>query len=248
MTFLNTRVIAKVRTWPVIGKFVRIVGALLQLPELIDRQTVFEDQQLPSLLSAISDVNHRQLQQDVGEDSNFARSVPVALRRMAREIADLRAQNVAHNKNFDAAFSDLNTRFGKSQQELAGLETRLSEIQQELAGLAGTLDYSINRIEFVRRELMFEMRYGSTESSSGANSLRARSRIISTEKVAAARKEQLRLNLGCGHIPVDGYVNVDRRPLAGVDVVSEADELPFEKGEIDEIFSSHMLEEGSPRS
>jgi predicted SAM-dependent methyltransferase len=50
------------------------------------------------------------------------------------------------------------------------------------------------------------------------------------------------LNLGSGHIALDGYINVDRRELPGVDVVAEADELPFKHGEVDEIFSAHMLE------
>jgi len=52
----------------------------------------------------------------------------------------------------------------------------------------------------------------------------------------------LRLNLGCGHIALDGYLNVDRRALPGVDIVSEVNALPLEAGVADEIFSSHLLE------
>ncbi len=52
----------------------------------------------------------------------------------------------------------------------------------------------------------------------------------------------LKLNLGCGHKPLDGYVNVDSRDLPGIDVVSRIDAMPFEKGQVAEIHSSHLLE------
>jgi hypothetical protein len=60
--------------------------------------------------------------------------------------------------------------------------------------------------------------------------------------VAAARKTGLRLNLGCGHIPLEDYVNVDRRKLPGVDIVAEIDALPVAESEAAEIFSAHTLE------
>jgi predicted SAM-dependent methyltransferase len=43
-------------------------------------------------------------------------------------------------------------------------------------------------------------------------------------------------------VPLDGYLNVDRRALPGVDIVAEADALPVERGGVAEIFSAHMLE------
>ena len=51
-----------------------------------------------------------------------------------------------------------------------------------------------------------------------------------------------RINLGCGHIPLNDYLNVDRRDLPRVDIVAEAGALPFEPGSVAEIFSSHMIE------
>ncbi|MGH2967862.1 MAG: class I SAM-dependent methyltransferase [Solirubrobacteraceae bacterium] len=68
-------------------------------------------------------------------------------------------------------------------------------------------------------------------------------RILAPEKVEAARVSgALRLNVGCGHIPVPGYVNVDMRDLPGVDVLAETGALPFEPGSVDEISSAHLLE------
>jgi SAM-dependent methyltransferase len=69
-----------------------------------------------------------------------------------------------------------------------------------------------------------------------------RPKVIALEKVASARKLGLRLNLGCGHIPLGDYINVDRRELPGVDVVAEVGDLPFEKATVEEIFSAHLLD------
>lgn len=91
--------------WPIIGRFVHISAAIIRLPELraayLDlnhrqrafetnqddlnrRQHAFETQQLPTVLQAISDLNHRQL--------NLVNSVPVALRRITRELTEIRGQ------------------------------------------------------------------------------------------------------------------------------------------------------------
>ncbi len=54
----------------------------------------------------------------------------------------------------------------------------------------------------------------------------------------------LRLNLGSGTIPLDGFTNVDALADApGVDVVADIGEpLPFADGEADLIYVSHVLE------
>lgn len=94
--------------WPVVGRLVRIAVAVIRLPderdylnggsldhrviaEMKDRQRTFETQQLPSLLSNLSDVNHRQIMSDAAKD-NLVQSVPIALRRVTRDVIALRAQ------------------------------------------------------------------------------------------------------------------------------------------------------------
>jgi SAM-dependent methyltransferase len=58
----------------------------------------------------------------------------------------------------------------------------------------------------------------------------------------------MKLNIGCGHDLLDGYVNLDRSDAVGADVVFDLEackkrkKLPFEDNTFDEIFASHILE------
>ncbi len=93
------------------------------------------------------------------------------------------------------------------------------------------------RIETVRRETMFELRYGASNERPTVEP-----KIVDEAKVAAGRTAGLRVNLGCGHIPLDGFVNIDGRDLPGVDVIAPVDHLPFEADELVEVHSEHLLE------
>ena len=210
---------------PLIGRVVRLAIALFRLPAFQARQQLFEAEHLPSLLRSLADLNHRQLA--LGSDhDNFVKSGPVALRLLTREFKVLR--------------SDV-------ERLRASLEGRplpapvYERPVDPVEDLRESVSYLLGRVEFVRRELMFEMRYGASAPTRG-DSLRAQAQILVPDKVAAARAERLRINLGCGDVPLDGYVNVDRRALPGVDVIAEIDDLPFEAGEVAEISSAHLLE------
>lgn len=128
------------------------------------------------------------------------------------------------------------------------LQTAERQLQEDIAGrgcrVDDTLRFLLDRVEFVRREMMFELRYGAGGGPAVPARPRAlQPRIVAPEKVEAARASgALRLNLGCGHILEAGYINVDMRDLPGVDVVTEAGALPFEPGSVDEISSSHLVE------
>ena len=53
----------------------------------------------------------------------------------------------------------------------------------------------------------------------------------------------LRVNLGCGSLPLVGFVNVDLLPAPGVDVVADVSgPLPFDDGSVDLVYASHVLE------
>jgi hypothetical protein len=47
-----------------------------------------------------------------------------------------------------------------------------------------------------------------------------------------------RLNLGSGNEPLVGYVNVDRRPVPGVNVAADVTALPFRAHSVEEVVAS----------
>jgi predicted SAM-dependent methyltransferase len=228
-------VVRSMADWPGIGRIVRIGVAVVRLPEFraeflastqrndgIDGapvarvdQSAFATEQLPTVLQTLAELNHRQLASD-SDRANLVKSVPVALRRMVRDIIDTRA--------------DLRR---LEQSVHAGLEAR-----DRCGDALDSVEFLLGRVEFVRRELLFQMRYGGAAPAR----LEATGDILRPEKVAAARQLGARVNLGCGHIALDGYLNIDRRALPGVDIVAEVDRLPFGQRELAEIFSAHLLE------
>lgn len=54
---------------------------------------------------------------------------------------------------------------------------------------------------------------------------------------------KLKLHLGCGQVILPGFVNMDARPLAGVDVLTDVFMLPSVQPEsVDLIYASHVFE------
>jgi SAM-dependent methyltransferase len=56
-----------------------------------------------------------------------------------------------------------------------------------------------------------------------------------------------KLNLGCGKTILPDWINLDKVPLSGVDIIADLDncqevKLPFNNDEIDEFFASHVIE------
>ncbi len=130
----------------------------------------------------------------------------------------------------------------------AGTMRRLQRLIDQQAEVAEHHAESINelweRVEFVRREVMYELRYagGASGGTDAAAPAAIESRIVDAERVERLAADGLRLNLGCGHLALADYVNVDMRELPGVDVVAAIDDLPFDDGSVREIHSAHVLE------
>jgi hypothetical protein len=123
-------------------------------------------------------------------------------------------------------------------EALAG-KANLAEMSATLANLSESIQYLTSRIEFVRRETLFEVRYGAGEGHAAKRSTEPR--IIDAAKLKKLASS-LKVNVGCGHIALEGYVNVDRRELPGVDVVAEANNMPFAANSVAELFAAHLME------
>jgi hypothetical protein len=107
-------------------------------------------------------------------------------------------------------------------------------VREELRPHIQTLAWLLQRVETVRAEMMHELRYGQSHEAA-----KIEPKVINAEHL---NDDDIRLNLGAGHIAIEGFVNVDMRELPGIDVVAPIDDLPFEPGTIAEIFSSHTIE------
>ena len=130
-----------------------------------------------------------------------------------------------------------------STDEMVRAQRRLDESARRINSHGEEIGKLWHRLEFVRNEIMYELQYGRRTVDATETNMRTEPRIVSTDKLEAAKAgDGIRLNLGCGHIPLDGYLNVDQRELPGVDVIADAHDLPFEPGSLAEITSAHMLE------
>ncbi len=54
----------------------------------------------------------------------------------------------------------------------------------------------------------------------------------------------MKLNMGCGKDILRGYINVDLRPLPGIDVAHDLNRFPypFKDNTFDEIYCNNILE------
>lgn len=131
-----------------------------------------------------------------------------------------------------------------------GLQQQINTVWAQMsAGPEASIAQLWERLEMVRKELLFELRYlesgrgGPDQSQSSSRADDAPSpKIVDGERVERFVESGIRLNLGCGHVASPDHLNVDMRELPGVDIVAAVDDLPFQDGSVQEIFSSHVLE------
>lgn len=107
-----------------------------------------------------------------------------------------------------------------------------------------------NTYSILRREVFYEIDYrirrlsNSSQRDSGTKEReRLEPQIKKSAKEAIAASHGLvKLNIGCGQIPMEGYINVDARDLPGVDVIADVQKLPYQEESVDEIYSAHLIE------
>jgi predicted SAM-dependent methyltransferase len=166
----------------------------------------------------------------------FARPVVVRFDRRIQAVRDDVGALAAHVSTVrDTLSSEQSTAAGEARQERAQLAAEVRHGQTQLEDALGAVR---DRMEFIRQELMYEMRYGAS-GPGGTSESAVEPRIVAPDRVTG---DDLRLNLGCGHIPLADFVNVDSRELDHVDVVADVHDLPFSHGSLAQIHSAHLLE------
>lgn len=201
---------------------------------------------IPSLLSAMAQAStvsneiagiFRQL--DKLAESHSQNSSAVARWNATAATLSQRTETLEERgNNADLAIDSLRERGNNADAAIGSLQERSNNAEAAIGSLW-------ERVEFVRREILFEFNHGAGKKSTpnGTETQEIEPRIISADKFEAARDEKrLRLNLGCGHIALADYINVDARDLPGVDVVADVGNLPVEENSVDEIFSAHLIE------
>jgi hypothetical protein len=122
----------------------------------------------------------------------------------------------------------------KVTSRLDALSDAVGQVRSDFEPHIETLAWLLGRVETIRAEMLHELRYGRDRDATETETIVVRPDALTGDDI--------RLNLGCGHLPLDGFVNVDMRQLPGVDIVAPVDDLPFEPASIAEIFSAHVLE------
>lgn len=167
---------------------------------------------------------------------NTISSQNAAMRQIRRSEAALSAasERVETVDALSARLAEAERSAGAAEAAVATAQAQAEEAAQFVGDHASRLAYLESRLEFIRRETLYEVRFGARSPSAQAEGL---------EPSAPPQIDgDIRLNVGCGHVTVPGYLNVDVRALPGVDLVADVCSLPFEAESVAEIRCAHLLE------
>ncbi|MHB8110498.1 MAG: glycosyltransferase [Syntrophorhabdaceae bacterium] len=63
-----------------------------------------------------------------------------------------------------------------------------------------------------------------------------------TRQAVMPEIEGVRLNMGCGPFPMEGFINIDQFEAVNPDLLCDVMALPYEPGTVSEIYAGHILE------
>ena len=131
----------------------------------------------------------------------------------------------------------------KLEERLIGLDKRqigFEERQYDFEKRHQNLEEWIRLVHADARDVALSVR---EQREFPSQPLKSDDFIVPAQRVDPADlPEDLRINVGCGHRPMDGYVNIDIRDIPEANFVADAQSLPFEPGSVIELASSHLVE------
>lgn len=158
---------------------------------------------------------------------------------------DARVENLNHkiasmDEKFDA-LNELNNNFDALNKEKSQLiQAGVNQTAEKSAVIEQLVHNIQDRLEFVREEFMFELRLKTGTLTDRDNKKEIESKILSSDKFDNLGWRKI--NIGCGHVQPEGYINVDARELPGVDVICSASDLVFDDEVLEEIYAAHLIE------
>jgi predicted SAM-dependent methyltransferase len=159
--------------------------------------------------------------------------------KIREEISDLAAQFEAKiREEISAQAVNLNA---MRQATIAEAHNYVSNAANDvLSKINSEFEAQRRRIEFIRAEAMFELQ--SKSQSQHAYQAQTTKVLNEARVVQQTMDGNLKLNVGCGHVILPDYINVDIRELPGVDILSDSGAIPLPPECVSEVYSSHLIE------
>ena len=146
-------------------------------------------------------------------------------------------------KRHEESFLKLKTSLeAKCDHQFLEANRNIEQLSSKLGWVSDDSNNIRSRIEFIRKEHMYELRKSLRLIDRNGNGAEnpMQPKILNHEKFNLSGSK--RLNLGCGHISLADYINIDARELPGVDVVADVTSLPYVGFSVDEIRAAHLVE------
>lgn len=140
--------------------------------------------------------------------------------------------------------TDLIDKLDNTRQWLSGFEQKNNNLEKWLE----IIDQRVLTLEEfqhrTRKEIYAELKHiAGSDNNSGSHKDEITPEVLNKEKFnLLSNQELVKVNLGCGHLPKSGYLNVDMRELEGVDIIADVRNVPFPKESIDELYLAHLIE------
>ena len=200
-------------------------------------ETYMELQDIQVTVSSIARYNKRLEKAIDNEISELKSTIAVHSDELSTHSQALTSLADSMKAHFEALSSQTETIKGHTDT-LADHSNNLKTLSDTLAADSKTFSELWSRLDFIRSELLYEFMYSDKKKASKGQ---VKAQILNKEKYEAM-KDNYKINLGCGQVPIEGYLNIDKRRLPGVDIVADVNNLPFEKETVLELFSSHLIE------